>query len=260
MPLSALVKQEENAASPSLRRYDRLPSVQLTAALAEGYTLGDALTFLEDAARQSLPAEAKIGFAGQSKTFKDTEAGIGLVLGLALLIVFLVLAAQFESFIHPIVIMLTVPLGLAGAIYAMTLGGLSVNVYSQIGIILLIGLIAKNGILIVEFANQLRDEGMTIREAVIEASVVRLRPIVMTVVSTILGALPLVLATGAGAESRIAIGSVIIAGLALSSALMLLVTPVLYNWFARITRPRGQLERELERELAEGERRPLPGE
>ena len=260
VPLSALVKQEENAASPSLRRYDRLPSVQLTAALAEGYTLGDALTFLEDAARQTLPAEAKIGFAGQSKTFKDTEAGIGLVLGLALLIVFLVLAAQFESFIHPIVIMLTVPLGLAGAIYAMTLGGLSVNIYSQIGIILLIGLIAKNGILIVEFANQLRDEGMAIREAVIEASVVRLRPIVMTVVSTILGALPLVLATGAGAESRIAIGSVIIAGLALSSALMLLVTPVLYNWFARITRPRGQLERELERELAEGERRPLPGE
>jgi len=256
VPLSALITQTENAASPSLRRYDRLPSIELSAALGEGYALGDALAFLEDAARQTLPSEAKIGFAGQSKTFKDTEAGIGMVLGLALLIVFLVLAAQFESFIHPIVIMLTVPLGLAGAIYAMVLGGLSLNVYSQIGIILLIGLIAKNGILIVEFANQLRDQGLSVRDAVIEASVVRLRPIVMTVVSTVLGALPLVLATGAGAESRVAIGSVIIAGLALSTILMLLVTPVLYDLMARFTKPHGLIERALDLELAKGERPP----
>jgi multidrug efflux pump len=250
IPLGALVSLRENAAAPSLRRYDRLPSIQLSAALAEGYDLGAALTYLEDAAKASLPPEAKLGYEGQSRTFKDTSAGAGMVFGLALLIVFLVLAAQFESFVHPIVIMLTVPSGLAGAVYAMAFWGLSLNVYSQIGVILLIGLVAKNGILIVEFANQLRDEGYAVRDAVIEASVLRLRPIVMTVISTILGALPLVLASGAGAESRVAIGSVVIAGLALSTTLMLLVTPVLYDLMARFTTPRGAIERMLERELA----------
>lgn len=141
------------------------------------------------------------------------------------------------------------PAGVAGAIYAMAAAGLSLNVYSQIGIILLIGLVAKNGILIVEFANQLRDEGKSVREAVILSSVLRLRPIMMTVLSTILGALPLVMASGAGAESRYAIGTVIIAGLAMSVALMLVVTPVLYDLLARFTKPRGAVEKALEREL-----------
>jgi multidrug efflux pump len=249
VPLGALVTLTENAAAPSLRRFDRLPSIRLTAAIADGYDLGSALTFLEDAAVEMLPPEAKLGYDGQSRVFKDTSQGAGLVFGLALLIVFLVLAGQFESFVHPIVILLTVPTGLAGAIYAMQIGGLSLNVYSQIGIILLIGLIAKNGILIVEFANQLRDEGREVRDAVIEASVLRLRPIVMTAVSTVFGALPLVLASGAGAESRIAIGSVIMAGLTLSVVMMLFVTPVLYDLMARFTRPRGHIERALEREL-----------
>ena len=180
-----------------------------------------------------------------------TRRNTNAVFAMALLIVFLVLAAQFESFVHPVVILLTVPAGVAGAIYAMAAGGLSLNVYSQIGIILLIGLVAKNGILIVEFANQLRDEGKDVREAVITASVLRLRPIMMTVLSTILGALPLLLATGAGAESRNAIGTVIIAGLALSSFLMLVVTPVLYDLLVRFTRPRGAVEKMLERELGE---------
>ncbi|HUS55337.1 MAG TPA: efflux RND transporter permease subunit [Thermohalobaculum sp.] len=252
VPLGALVRLTENAAAPSLRRYDRLPSIQLSAALAEGYDLGAALAYLEDAASETLPPEAKLSYEGQSRQFKDTAEGAGLVFGLAILIVFLVLAAQFESFIHPLVIMLTVPTGIAGAVYAMALGGLSLNVYSQIGVILLIGLMAKNGILIVEFANQLRDTGLTVREAVIEASVLRLRPIVMTAVSTILGALPLVLASGAGAESRIAIASVIIAGLALSTVLMLVVTPVLYDMMARFTAPRGAVEKALERELGAG--------
>ena len=146
------------------------------------------------------------GFAGQSKEFLETSGGVALTFALALLIVFLVLAAQFESFIHPLIIMLTVPLGLAGALLSLWLTGNSLNVYSQIGIVLLVGLMAKNGILIVEFANQLRDEGRTIREAVLEASAIRLRPVVMTMVSTMLGGVPLVLATGAGAESRAAIG------------------------------------------------------
>jgi multidrug efflux pump len=249
VPLGALVSVEENAAAPSLRRFDRLPSVQLSAALAPGADLGSVLGQLEQAAAEILPAEASLGYEGQSRTFKDTASGANLVFALSLLIVFLVLAAQFESFIHPITILLTVPVGVAGAIYAMALGGLSLNVYSQIGIILLIGLVAKNGILIVEFANQLRDEGKPIREAVITASTLRLHPILMTVLSTVLGALPLVLATGAGAESRNAIGTVIIAGLTLSAVLMLVVTPVLYDLLARFTRPRGAIERVLEREL-----------
>jgi multidrug efflux pump len=250
VPLGALVTVTENAAAPSLRRFDRLPSIQLSGALAPGADLGTVLTRIEEAAAEILPAEAALGYQGQSQTFKDTSAGVGLVFALSILIVFLVLAAQFESFVHPVTIMLTVPAGVAGAIYAMALTGLSINVYSQIGIILLIGLVAKNGILIVEFANQLRDEGKEVREAVLQASVLRLRPIVMTVVSTVLGALPLVLATGAGAESRNAIGTVIIAGLLFATAMMLVVTPVLYDLLARFTRPRGAVQKELDSELA----------
>ena len=251
VPLGALVSIDENAAAPSLRRFDRLPSIQLSGALAPGADLGAVLTQLEAIADEVIPVGGKLGYEGQSRTFKDTAAGANAVFAMALLIVFLVLAAQFESFVHPVVILLTVPAGVAGAIYAMAAGGLSLNVYSQIGIILLIGLVAKNGILIVEFANQLRDEGKDVREAVITASVLRLRPIMMTVLSTILGALPLLLATGAGAESRNAIGTVIIAGLALSSFLMLVVTPVLYDLLVRFTRPRGAVEKMLERELGE---------
>ncbi|NHQ74733.1 efflux RND transporter permease subunit [Roseovarius gahaiensis] len=253
VPLGALVTLDENAAAPSLRRFDRLPSIQLSGALAPGTELGTVLGQIEAAADEILPAEAALGYEGQSRTFKDTSAGVGLVFALSLLIVFLVLAAQFESFLHPITILLTVPAGVAGAIYAMALGGLSLNVYSQIGIILLIGLVAKNGILIVEFANQLRDEGLEVRDAVLQAAVLRLRPIMMTVISTVLGALPLVLATGAGAESRNAIGTVIIAGLSLATVLMLVVTPVLYNLLARFTRPRGAVEKALEAELKQSQ-------
>lgn len=257
VPLGALVTLKENAAAPSLRRFDRLPSIQLSGALAPGADLGGVLGQLEAIAAEILPPEAKLGYDGQSRTYKDTSGGVGVVFLLALLIVYLVLAAQFESFLHPLVIMLTVPVGVAGAIYAMALGGLSLNVYSQIGIILLIGLISKNGILIVEFANQLRDEGYTVRDAVIEASVLRLRPIVMTAISTVLGALPLVLASGAGAESRIAVGTVIVAGLSMATVLMLFVTPVLYDLLARFTKPRGAVEKALEAELADS---PQPAE
>jgi len=232
-----------------LRRFDRLPSIQLSGALAPEADMGTVLGEIEAAAEDILPAEAALGYEGQSRTYKDTSAGVGLVFALSVLIVFLVLAAQFESFLHPVTILLTVPAGVAGAIYAMALGGLSINVYSQIGIILLIGLVAKNGILIVEFANQLRDEGLEVRDAVLQAAVLRLRPIIMTVISTVLGALPLVLATGAGAESRNAIGTVIIAGLSLASVLMLLVTPILYDLLARFTRPRGAVQQALEAEL-----------
>ncbi len=256
VPLGALVTISENAAAPSLRRFDRLPSIQLSGALAPGADLGAILTQLEEAASDIIPAEGKLGYEGQSRTFKDTASGANLVFALSLLIVFLVLAAQFESFVHPVTILLTVPAGVAGAIYAMAAGGLSLNVYSQIGIILLTGLVAKNGILIVEFANQLRDQGKDVREAVINAAALRLRPILMTVISTVLGALPLILATGAGAEARQAIGTVIIAGLSFASVLMLVVTPVLYDLLARLTKPRGAVEAALMRELGDPQRTP----
>jgi multidrug efflux pump len=257
VPLSALVSLDEGAAAPALRRYDRLPSITISAALAEGYDLGSAIRFAQEIAAETLPLEAKLGFSGQSRQFLETSGGVALTFGLALLIVFLVLAAQFESFVHPLIIMLTVPLGLTGALLSLWLTGNSLNIYSQVGIILLIGLMAKNGILIVEFANQLRDEGRTIRDAVLEASAIRLRPIVMTVLSTMLGAVPLAIATGAGAESRTAIGIVIIGGLGIASLLTLFVTPVLYDLLARFTRPVNAIEKELSRALAE---RRLPAE
>ncbi len=250
VPLTALVHLDEGAASPSLRRYNRLPSITISGSLAEGYDLGSAISFMREIAGETLPAEASLGFSGQSQQFLETSSGIAVTFAMALLIVFLVLAAQFESFIHPLIIMLTVPLALSGALLSLWLTGNSLNVYSQVGVILLIGLMAKNGILIVEFANQLRDEGRTVRDAVIEASALRLRPIVMTVVSTILGAVPLALASGAGAESRSAIGIVVIGGLGVASLLTLFVTPVLYDLLARFTRPIGAIEKQLEHALA----------
>ncbi len=250
VPLGALVSAQEQAAAAELRRFDRLPSITIQAGLAPEYTLGDAIAYMEEGAARILPEGAKLGYAGQSATFKETSDNVSLTFAIALLIVFLVLAAQFESFVHPLAIMLSVPLALAGAIYSLYLAGLSLNVYSQIGIILLIGLMAKNGILIVEFANQLRDEGASVRDAVIEASVMRFRPIVMTVISTVLGAVPLVIASGAGAESRIAIGWVIVGGLGSALVLTLFLTPVLYDLLAGLSKPRSAVEKELDAQLA----------
>jgi multidrug efflux pump len=250
VPLSALISIKEEAAAPALRRYNRLPSITLTASLGEGYALGQAIDDFERLMRDTLPPEAKLGWSGQSQQFKEASGGVVVTFVMALLIVFLVLAAQFESFVHPLVIMLSVPLALAGAVYALFFTGLSLNLYSQIGIVLLIGLMAKNGILIVEFANQLRNEGRTIRQAVVEASVLRLRPILMTVIATVLGAVPLVLASGAGAESRIAIGTVIVGGLSVATVLTLFFTPVLYLLLAGLTAPGNETAKALEAELA----------
>jgi multidrug efflux pump len=249
-PLGALVDAEERAASPSLNRFDRLPAITITASLAEGYDLGSAITYMQQLAATTLPPQAELGFDGQSAQFLETSGGVFVTFALALLIVYLVLAAQFESFMHPLIIMLSVPLATSGALASLWLAGMSLNVYSQVGVILLIGLMAKNGILIVEFANQLRDEGQSVRDAVLEASTIRLRPIVMTVLSTMLGAVPLAIATGAGAESRSAIGVVIIGGLGLASLLTLFVTPVLYDLLARFTRPAAEVARELDDAMA----------
>ncbi|WP_342643138.1 efflux RND transporter permease subunit [Rhodoligotrophos ferricapiens] len=249
VPLSSFITFRSEAASPSLSRYDRLPSITLSASLAEGYDLGTAITALQQMANQVLPISGRLSFAGQSKEYLETSSGANITFLLAILIVYLVLAAQFESFIHPLTIILSVPLAVTGAFITIWLTGGSLNIYSQVGLVLLVGLMAKNGILIVEFANQLRDEGMSIRDAITEGSVVRLRPILMTVIATILGAVPLAIATGAGAESRIAIGMVIIGGFGFASALTLYLTPVLYDLLARLTRPRAHVTRKLEAEL-----------
>ncbi|WP_158044344.1 efflux RND transporter permease subunit [Skermanella pratensis] len=249
VPLNALITLEELAAAPELKRFDRLPSITVSASLADGYDLGSAIDFMNEIAAEELPPEGRLSYTGQSQQFLETSGGIAITFGIALLIVFLVLAAQFESFIHPLIIMLTVPLGLAGALGALAVGGLSLNIYSQVGMVLLIGLMAKNGILIVEFANQLRAGGMDVRQAITEGSALRFRPILMTVLSTVLGAVPLLLATGAGAESRVAIGAVIIGGLTVASLLTLFVTPVLYDLLARFTRPANSVAEELRRQL-----------
>jgi len=251
IPIKALVSVEEIGANPDLRRIDRLPAVVISASLADGYDLGSALTYLNNLAVDNLPPEARVSYKGLSREFQDSSAAIYLTFGLAFVIVFLVLAAQFESWIHPLIIMLSVPLAVTGALIALAWSGISLNIYSQIGIIMLLGLMAKNGILIVEFANQLRDKGYEVRDAILEGATLRFRPVLMTTISTVFGAIPLVVATGAGAESRAAIGMVILGGLVFATTLTLFIIPVLYNLLARFAKSSSAVEKELER-LASG--------
>jgi multidrug efflux pump len=235
VPLSNLVNITERAGPPELKRFDRMRSITLQAGLAEGVKLGDAIEKLYEIASKSLPASARLSWDGESKKFLDSGSSLYLTFGMALLIVFLVLAAQFESFVNPLIIMVTVPLALMGAVLGLWLYASSVNVFSQIGVILLVGLSAKNGVLIVEFANQLRDRGTEYRRAVVDAACVRLRPILMTSAATTFGALPLLLASGAGAESRQPIGIVVVFGVTISAVLTLFIVPALYVLFARRT-------------------------
>lgn len=227
VPLSAFAEAAQGATAPSINRYDRLISIEMEADMASGVDLAQAMEAVE-AAAADLPAGAVLAWSGQAADYLESSGGIATVFAMSLVIVFLVLAAQFESFRTPMTIMLTVPLGLAGAVVTLLLTGASVNIFSQLGMILLIGIMAKNGILIVEFANQLREEGKPLVEAAREGAVVRLRPVLMTTIATILGAVPLALARGAGAESRRAIGAVIVGGLSLAFVLTLLLTPVIY--------------------------------
>jgi len=236
IPLSSLVTLREKAGPGELNRMDRMRAITLSAGVAPGYTLGQALDALETRARELLPSHARLSYDGESRQLKETGQALDLGFVFALLVVFLVLAAQFESFRNPLVIMMTVPLAVTGALLGLEAYGSSLNVYSQIGIIMLIGLAAKNGILIVEFANQLRDRGYEFLDAVVEASVIRLRPILMTSACTSIGALPLLMATGAGAESRQPIGIVIVFGVLMSTVLTLLVVPGFYTLLARNTR------------------------
>ncbi|MCQ4164554.1 efflux RND transporter permease subunit [Tahibacter harae] len=246
IPLANLVSLSELAEPGTLNRFNRLRAVTLSAGLVPGYPLGDALDWMRKVAAEELPDTAQIDYKGESREFQKAGGAVAFTFAMALLIVFLVLAAQFESFVHPLVIMLTVPLAVLGALLGLWLWGSSLNLFSQIGIVMLVGLAAKNGILIVEFANQLRDQGRGIREAILEASAVRLRPILMTSIATVTGAVPLVLASGAGAASRVTIGVVVVFGVTLSTFLSLFVVPVFYLLLARFTRSPEAVARELE--------------
>ena len=236
IPLSNLVTLSELGGPIRLNRFDRLRSITVSAALAPGYTLGEALGFVEKVVKEDLPPSVRLNFDGQSREFKASGNQLYVMFLLAMIVVFLVLAAQFESFVHPFVIMTTVPLAVIGALVGLWMYGMSINVFSQIAAIMLVGLAAKNGILIVEFANQLRDRGVEFRESVIEAAAIRLRPVLMTSFCTAFGALPLLFATGAGAESRQAIGVVVFYGVMISVFMTLLVVPAVYAIVARNTK------------------------
>jgi len=233
VPLSSLVKVRESVSPRELNHFNQRRAVALSANLAPGYSLGEALKFMDDTAVRVLPQGYSSELNGISREFRASAGSLTLVFVLALLFIFLVLAAQFESFVDPLVILLAVPLSMVGALGALHLTGGTLNVFSQIGLITLVGLITKHGILIVEFSNQLRQQGKDVMEAVVEASALRLRPILMTTGAMVLGALPLALASGAGAESRQQIGWVIVGGMSLGTLLTIFVVPTIYTLFAR---------------------------
>ena len=248
IPLASLVDVKDVADSPSLNRYNRVRAITIEAGLAPGTSLGEALDGMQEIARDILPIEATIDFKGQSLDFKTSGSSILFVFAIGIVIVFLVLAAQFESYRHPIIIMLCVPATLAGGLLGLWLTGNSINIYTQIGLIMLVGLAAKNGILIVEFANQLRDEGKAFEAALKEASLARLRPIVMTGLTTAAGTLPLILSSGAGAETRAAIGVVILFGVIAAVLVTVLFVPTAYALIARGSGSPGDVARRLEAE------------
>jgi multidrug efflux pump len=257
VPLTTIASMREIGTTRDLKRMDRRPAVTISASLA-GMTVGEAVTWFEATAARELPPNAHLTYTEQAKEYKDTIGSSFSVFGFeisaqagiyafAFLIVFLVLAAQFESWIHPMIIIVGAPLAAAGGMAALKLTGQTMNVYSNIGLIMLIGLVAKNGILMVEFANQLRDRGESVLDAIRHAARVRLRPILMTSIATIAGSIPLAVAHGAGAEGRMAIGTVIIGGLTAATGLTLFIIPTLYAYLARFTRPAGTIARELSR-------------
>ena len=249
IPLSNLVSLEEFADSRSLNRYNRVRAITIEANLAEGLSLGAALSYLEDLAERSLPAKVIIDYKGESRDYKSSGSSIVFVFILGIIVVFLVLAAQFESYINPLVIMLTVPLAMAGGLFGLYVTANTLNLYSQIGLIMLVGLAAKNGILIVEFANQLRDRSADFTDAVLTAAETRLRPIVMTGVTTAAGAVPLILSSGPGAETRMVIGVVVLSGVLSATVLTLFVVPAAYGLLSRRSGTPGKAGKGLEQEL-----------
>lgn len=249
IPLSNLVTITEFADASTLNRYNRLRSITIDADLKEDYTLGAALNYLEKLARDNLPDTVVIDYKGQSQDYKNSGGSIYFVFLLGLLVMFLVLAAQFESFIHPFVILLTVPLAMVGALAGLYFTGQTLNIFTQVGLIMLVGLAAKNGILIVEFANQLREEGIKFKDAIHQASVLRLRPILMTSITAMAGAIPLMITGGAGSETRIAIGIVIFFGVAATTVFTLYVVPVAYQMICAKTKVSNEISDRLKKEV-----------
>ena len=252
IPLSNVVRLEETSGAVELARFNRLRSVELQADLAEDYTMGEAIRWFQQTVSKELPPEATLMWDGESGEFIRSGQQLYLTFLFALVIVYLVLAAQFESFVHPAIIMITVPLALVGAVFGLWLYGASINVFSQIAVVILIGIAAKNGVLIVEFANQLRDRGVEFTDAIVGAAVTRLRPVLMTSLCTAFGALPFLFATGAGAEQRLPIGIVVFYGTLVAVFLTVLVVPVVYAWLARRTGSPGVLSRKIDAMMAGG--------
>lgn len=251
VPMSTIATLSEKAVAPDLRREGQMRSVSITAGLTPGFALGEAWATAVEMAEPLMPEAVRIIPLAEAATLDQSSRDMLITFGIAIIVVLLVLAAQFESFVSALIIISTVPLGLACAVFAIVMTGGSLNVYSQIGLVLLVGVMAKNGILIVEFANQLRNRGMDVREAIEQACNIRLRPVLMTMISTVLGSVPLVLAFGAGAEARVALGWVIVGGLGLAMIATLFLTPVAYLLIARFTSPSAEAERRLDAELRE---------
>jgi HAE1 family hydrophobic/amphiphilic exporter-1 len=249
IPIASFVTLQERAVAPELGRETQMRAVEISASLSPELSLGDAYARVLEIAAEVAPEGQRIIPLAEAATLTDTASGLVIVFAFAIVIVFLVLSAQFESFVSALIIMATVPLGLACAVFALLATGGSLNVYSQIGLVLLIGIMAKNGILIVEFANQLRDQGKSVRDAIFEASTVRLRPVMMTMASTVLGGLPLIYSAGAGAEAREALGWIIVGGLGLATVSTLYLTPVAYLIFARFSKPKAEEEAVLVAEM-----------
>ena len=230
IPISSVLVTEENSNPPNLYHYNRFNAATVSASLAEGKTIGDGVAAMERIAKEQLDESFQTALSGPSRDFKESSSNTSQALLLALILIYLVLAAQFESFTDPFIIMITVPLALAGALLCLWLFGQTLNIFSQIGIIMLIGLVTKNGILIVEFANKKREAGLAIKEAVLEAAAQRFRPILMTSLATALGALPIAISLGAAATSRKPLGTVIVGGLLFSLVLTLFVIPSVYTY------------------------------
>ncbi|MDO1584468.1 efflux RND transporter permease subunit [Rhizobium oryzicola] len=249
VPMATVATLEEGAVSPRLNREQQMASVSLSAGLRDGVSLGQALEEVSRLAQPLLPAGSRLVPLAEARTLGENSSSMLITFGFAIAIIFLVLAAQFESVLASLIIMSTVPLGLACAVFALVITGSSLNVYSQIGLVLLVGVMAKNGILIVEFANQLRDRGEGVRDAIEKACRLRLRPVMMTMIATVLGGVPLVFAQGAGAEARVALGWVIVGGLGLATVVTLFITPVAYLLLARFSKPHAHSEALLHEEL-----------
>jgi multidrug efflux pump len=255
VPLASVVDTRVRGDTPSRNRVDRQRSITLTAELAPGYTVAQAVNFYRDQAALHNTPGITFDWGGQARDYLQAAGGVGAAFGFALVLVFLVLAAQFESWLNPLIIMLTVPIAVLGGLFGLLMAGSTINTYSEIGLIILVGIAAKNGILIVEFANQLRDEGMSVIEAVKEAASLRLRPIIMTSIAAAFGSLPLVFAAGPGAGSRQTIGVVIASGAVFSTVLTLFVLPVLYAMVAKYTRSPDWTANQIETFVAEEESR-----